>query len=53
MSSATNDAGIIYLPNGQHILIAVYVSDSTAPAFIREGTIAQIAKLVWDRWSGQ
>jgi len=52
ISSATNDAGIIYLPNGKHILIAVYVSDSTAPAFIREGTIAQIAKAVWDRWSG-
>jgi beta-lactamase class A len=53
MSSATNDVGIIYLPNGRHILIAVYVADSTAPAFIREGTIAQIAKAVWDRWSGQ
>jgi beta-lactamase class A len=52
ISSSTNDAGIIYLPNGKHILIAVYVSDSTAPAFIREGTIAQIAKAVWDRWSG-
>jgi beta-lactamase class A len=52
MSSSTNDVGIIYLPNGKHILIAVYVTDSTAPAFIREGTIAQIAKLVWDRWSG-
>jgi beta-lactamase class A len=53
ISSATNDAGIIYLPNGKHILVAVYVADSTAPAFIREGTIAQIAKAVWDRWSGQ
>ena len=52
MSSSTNDVGIIYLPNGKHILIAVYVADSTAPAFIREGTIAQIAKAVWDRWSG-
>ena len=51
ISSSTNDVGIIYLPNGKHILIAVYVSDSTAPAFIREGTIAQIAKAVWDRWS--
>jgi beta-lactamase class A len=53
ISSATNDVGIIYLPNGKHILIAVYVSDSTAPAFVREGTIAQIAKAVWNRWSGQ
>lgn len=50
MSSATNDAGIIYLPSGKHILLAVYVSDSTAPAVIREGIIAQIAKTVWDRW---
>ena len=53
ISSSTNDVGIIYLPNGKHILIAVYVSDSTAPAFIREGTIAQIAKAVWDRWGGE
>ena len=52
ISSSTNDVGIIYLPNGKHILIAVYVADSTAPAFIREATIAQIAKAVWDRWSG-
>jgi beta-lactamase class A len=51
VSSSTNDVGIIYLPNGKHILIAVYVADSTASAFIREGTIAQIAKAVWDRWS--
>lgn len=53
IASSTNDAGIIYLPNGKHILIAVYVSDSTAPGFIREKTIAEISKAVWDRWSGQ
>jgi len=53
ISSSTNDVGIIYLPNGKHILIAVYVSDSPAPAFVREKTIAEIAKAVWDRWGGQ
>jgi len=53
ISSSTNDVGIIYLPNGKHILIAIYVSNSPAPAFVREKTIAEIAKAVWDRWNGQ
>ena len=50
MSSATNDAGIISLPNGKHILITVYISDSTAPGYMREKTIAEIAKAAFDRW---
>jgi beta-lactamase class A len=51
VASATNDAGIVTLPNGKHILIAVYVSDSTADAWLREKTIAEISKAVYDRWS--
>ncbi|HTH51002.1 MAG TPA: class A beta-lactamase [Pyrinomonadaceae bacterium] len=53
VSSATNDVGIITLPNGKHILIAVYVSDSMADGWLREKAIAEIAKAAYDRWSGQ
>jgi beta-lactamase class A len=50
-TSATNDIGIITLPDGRHIAIAVYIQDSTAPMYERERVIADIAKAVCDRWS--
>lgn len=48
ITAATNDIGIITLPNGQHAAIAVFVSDSPADQATREGVIAKIAKAVWD-----
>ena len=48
ITAATNDIGIITLPNGKHLVIAVFVSDSLADEAMREGTIAKIAKAVWD-----
>jgi beta-lactamase class A len=51
ITAATNDIGIIDLPNGNHLLIAVFVSDSPADLNLREETIAKIAKAVWDKWS--
>jgi beta-lactamase class A len=50
-TAATNDIGIIRLPNGRHVSIAVFVSDSTAPEKTREAVIARITKAAWDRWS--
>ena len=52
ITSATNDVGIITLPNGDHIAIAVFVGDSKADLATREGVIAKITKAVWDKWSG-
>ncbi|MEP7214231.1 MAG: serine hydrolase [Acidobacteriota bacterium] len=52
ITSATNDIGIITLPDGRHILIAVYVQDSAADAWTRERVIADIAKAVCDKWMG-
>lgn len=49
---ATNDVGIITLPTGQHLAIAVFVADSKASDADRESVIAQVAKAVWDEWSG-
>ncbi len=51
ITAATNDIGIITLPNGKHIAIAVFVSDSPADKKTREAVIAKIAKGVWDRWN--
>lgn len=50
LTSATNDIGIITLPNGRHAAVAVFVSDSPADEATREGVIAKIAKAVWDKW---
>src|SRR5207253_5936827 len=48
ITAATNDIGIITLPNGKHLAIAVFVSDSGADEITREATIAKIAKAASD-----
>jgi beta-lactamase class A len=50
MTRATNDAGIVTLPNGHHLAITVFVSDSHADEADRELTIAQMARAAWDHW---
>jgi beta-lactamase class A len=51
VTAATNDVGLVTLPNGRHLAIAVFVSDSTADESIRERSIAQVTRTVWDEWS--
>ena len=51
VNGATNDVGIITLPNGKHLAIVVYVSMSTLNYEAREALIAQIAKAAWDYYS--
>jgi beta-lactamase class A len=48
LSPATNDAGIITLPNGKHLIISVFVCNSTNDEATREATIAKIAKAAYD-----
>jgi beta-lactamase class A len=48
VTSATNDIGIITLPNGTHLAVAFFVSDSSADETTRESVIARIAKAAWD-----
>ncbi|MBC7900410.1 MAG: class A beta-lactamase [Saprospiraceae bacterium] len=50
VTAATNDIGIIPLPNGKNVVIAVFVSDSSESEQVREAVIAKIAKAVWDKW---
>lgn len=51
VTAATNDVGLVTLPNGQHLAIAVFISDSTADVVARETVIAKVARAAWDVWS--
>lgn len=48
VAHATNDIGLIPLPDGRRIAIAVFVTDSTADEAAREQVIARIARAVYD-----
>jgi len=52
LTRATNDVGLVTLPDGNHLAIAVFVSDSRASTEIREEVIAKIARAAWD-WSSR
>lgn len=48
-TAAANDIGIISLPDGRHLLAAVFVADSHADDWVRERVIAQIGRPGWDK----
>ncbi|NOT48343.1 MAG: class A beta-lactamase [Acidobacteria bacterium] len=50
ITAATNDIGVIALPNGKFMVIAVFVGDSPADEKTRESVIAKIGKAAWDKW---
>jgi beta-lactamase class A len=51
IASATNDIGIIVLPNGHHLAIVVYVSDAKASVPVNKAVIAKIAKAAYDAYN--
>src|SRR4028119_1113212 len=51
VTAATNDVGLVTLPNKRHLAISVFVSDSRANKAVREEVIAKVAKAAWDEWS--
>jgi beta-lactamase class A len=51
ISAATNDVGIVTLPDGSHFVIAVFVCNATADEQTRDAVIAEINKLFWDYFS--
>lgn len=53
LSPATNDVGVIVLPNGRHLAVAVFITDSNAPSATRDLVIAQIAKATHDEFAGR
>ena len=50
LTRATNDAGIVTLPDGRHMAIVVFVSDSAADEVTRDAVIAKISRAAWDYW---
>ena len=48
VTAATNDVGIITLPNGQHLIISAFVSDAKASDTTRDAVIARIARAAYD-----
>lgn len=53
IAAATNDVGIVKLPDGKDIAVVVFVSDAAADIDTRELVIAQIAKAVWDYYGSK
>ena len=50
---ATNDIGIVILPNGKKFAIALFVSDSMENEKTNDGIMAEITKVVWDYYFGE
>jgi beta-lactamase class A len=51
MFAAVNDIGIVTLPGGKHVAIAVFVSDSKETFETNELIIADISKMIWDNYT--
>lgn len=47
-TNATNDVGLITLPDGRILAVAVLVADSAAPEAAREHVIAEIGQAIWN-----
>jgi beta-lactamase class A len=48
LTAATNDSGVIFLPNGGLIAVSVYVKASTRKDSVRDLVIARIARAAFD-----
>lgn len=51
LTPATNDVGLIELPDGNHVAIAIFLSDSRAGVTERNAAIADVTRVVWDCWA--
>ncbi len=51
ITAAVNDIGIVFLPDGSHFFISVFVTDSKENFEVNEKIIADIAKAAWDYFS--
>ena len=52
LTRATNDVGIITLPDGNYLAVSVFISDSRDAQRDRELAIARAAKVSFDYWVG-
>jgi beta-lactamase class A len=52
VTAATNDVGVVTLPDGQRVAVAVFVSGSPADEATRERAIADVALAAYEFWNG-
>lgn len=50
LTYATNDVGIVVLPNGNHMIISVFVSMSKEQEAVNDRMIAELARAAFDFW---
>ncbi len=50
IAAATNDAGVVTLPNGRQFAIVAFIADSPDNEITRDKIIADIAKAVWNAY---
>lgn len=53
ITAASNDIGIVFLPQGQYFFISVFVADSKEDTATNERIIADIAKAAWDYFAAK
>jgi beta-lactamase class A len=53
LAAATNDAGLLTLPGGQHVAVVVFVTNATASEAARESLIAEVSRVVWRHFTAK
>ena len=51
VNCCTNDVGLVTLPDGSHLAVAVFVKSSARPLPARERAIARIAQKAYQHWT--
>lgn len=52
ITAAVNNIGLVFLPNGKHFAISVFVTDSSEDLDTNEKIIADVSKAAWDYFMG-
>jgi beta-lactamase class A len=50
-AAATNDSGVIFLPDGGQLAVSVYIKASTREDAMRDRVIARISRAAYDAWT--
>jgi len=50
VTAATNDIGLITMPDGRHLAVAVFLTDSRRDDAARDRIIARTARAAWETW---
>lgn len=53
VTAAVNDVGVVFLPDGRHFFISVFVTESREDLATNERVIAEVARAAWDFFVGQ